>query len=128
MAHRVARIRDGVPCVNVYEVSDDFMKWPNLNVREFGDTASEEWALFIMNNRNAKFRDYTSRDCNHDNKYDIVHGPIANDDMVMLFRQFENRLIDFDMLKKGMIFKKMTNQYSFHTQKAIAILNKVGVL
>lgn len=128
MAVRVARIRDGSPFVNAYEVPDDFMACSELNTRDFGDTASEEWALFVMNNRNARFRDYASRECNHDNKYDIVRGPVADDDMAMLFRQYENRLIDFAMLKNGMTYKKMTNQYSFHTQRAIALLKKVDVL
>ena len=128
MARRVARIRDGAPCINVYEVPDDFMQLPELNIRDFGETASQEWAFFVMNNRNAKFRDYASRECNHDNKYDIVRGPVADDDMAMLFRQYENHLIDFEMLKKGMTYKKMTNQYSFHTQRAIALLKKVDTI
>ena len=30
------------------------------------------------------------------------------------------------MLASGMIYKKTTNQYSFHTQKAIGLLRKVS--
>ena len=128
MARRVARIRDGAPCINVYEVPDDFMQLPDLNIRDFGETASQEWAFFVMNNRNSKSCDYASRECNHDNKYDIVRGPVADDDMAMLFRQYENHLIDFEMLERGMTYKKMTNQYSFHTQRAIALLKKVDTI
>lgn len=51
----------------------------------------------------------------------------ANDDMAVLFRQYENGLITFANMVNGMIYKKTTNQYSFHTEKAISFLQKVGV-
>lgn len=57
----------------------------------------------------------------------MVIGPIANDDMAVLFRQYENGVITFDNMVSGMIYKKTTNQYSFHTEKAISLLRKVGV-
>ena len=60
-----------------------------------------------------------------DNKYDIVIGPIANDAMAVLFRQYENGMIDFDTMLKGMEYKETTNQYSFHTEKAVQLLKKV---
>ena len=47
-----------------------------------------------------------SLQCNLDNKYDIVAGAVADDDMAMLFRQYQNELIDFETLVKRMIFKK----------------------
>ena len=71
--------------------------------------------------------DYSDPECNLDNKYDIVIGPIADDDMALLFRQYENGMITFENMLSGMIYKKTTNQYSFHTEKAIALLKKVGV-
>lgn len=37
-----------------------------------------------MNNRNKYFTDYGNTNCNFDCKYDIVTGPIANDDMAVL--------------------------------------------
>ena len=59
-------------------------------------------------------------------KYDIVIGPVADDNMALLFRQYEHEIIDFDTLLKGMIYKKTSSQYSFHTEKSIALLRKVG--
>ena len=73
------------------------------------------------------FSDFSAPECNFDNKYDIVIGPIANDDMALLFRQYENGMITFENMLGGMIYKETTNQYSFHTQKAISLLRKVGV-
>lgn len=53
-------------------------------------------------------------------------GPIANDDMAVLFRQYENGIITFESMVRGMVYKETTNQYSFHTEKAISLLKKVG--
>lgn len=57
----------------------------------------------------------------------MVIGPIANDDMAVLFRQYENGVITFENMVNGMIYKETTNQFSFHTEKAISLLKKVGV-
>lgn len=62
--------------------------------------------------------------------YDIEHTlslDDAVDNLALLFRQYENGMITFENMLSGMIYKKTTNQYSFHTEKAIALLKKVGV-
>lgn len=82
----------------------------------------------LSHNRSREFKDIASEECNLDNKYDLVIGPVANDDLALLFRQFSNGLIDVDTLVREMKFKKLTNQYSFHTKKAIAYLRKEGIL
>ena len=78
-----------------------------------------------MNNRNRKFDDIKNMLCNRDNKYDIVIGPVADDNMALLFRQYENEIIDFSALIKGLIYKKVSSQYSFHTYKSIKLLKRV---
>lgn len=126
MAKRVAKIYGGIPIVNIYEIGD-ILGNDELNVRKFDEQPSEEWARFVMNNRSRGFTDYSSPECNLDNKYDIVVGPVADDDMAMLFRQYQNEIITFENLISGMTFRKTTNQYSFHTERAVALLRKVGV-
>ena len=128
MAKRVARIYGGNPIVNIYKIDDGFFKSSSLNIKNFGSVPSESWALFVMNNRNKLFTDFDSINCNFDCKYDIVCGPVADDDMTMLFRQYQNNLISFESLMKGMAFKEFTSQYSFHTEKAIQLLKKEGTL
>ena len=49
MAARVSKIYGGFPVVNIYEIDDDF-----------GIQTTEEWAKFIMNNRNRTFTDEKS--------------------------------------------------------------------
>lgn len=127
MANRVARIYGGLPVLNVFEIDTSFVDSSDLNIKNFGLQTSEEWAEFVMNNRNRKFDDFANLKCNFDNKYDVVIGPIANDDMAVLFRQYENGVISFENMVSGMIYKETTNQYSFHTERALNLLKKVGV-
>lgn len=125
MAERVCRIYGGVPVVNIFEISDDYKKEQNLNIMDFGKQTTEEWALFVMNNRNREYTDIHNPLYNGDNKYDIVTGPVADDNMALLFRQYENAVIDFETLLKGMIYKQTSSQYSFHTERAVRLLRKV---
>lgn len=125
MAKRVARIYGGSPIVNSFEIQDDFRKLSNIKIKDFGIQTTEEWAKFVMNNRNRTFTDEANTLCNKDDKYDIVIGPVADDNMALLFRQYENEIIDFETLLKGMIYKKTSSQYSFHTEKSIRLLRKV---
>lgn len=121
MAMRVSSIYGGEPIVNSYFFDEKNLKNPKLNIRVF-DKPSVEWALFVTNNRNK----ILSGEHNIDSKYDIVVGPVADDDLSLLFRQFTNGFIDETALKKGMEFRKLTDQYSFHTDKAIEFLTKMG--
>lgn len=127
MAVRVSKIYGGKPCVSVFEVPDNVFENTELNCLQFGNKVSKEWAVFVNNNRNRAFNNFQSLECNLDCKYDIVVGPIADDDLALLFRQFANEFINLDMLVEGMRYKELTNQYSFHTDKAINFLSKVGV-
>ena len=103
----------------------NYLKEEGMEVKDFGTYTTAEWAKFVMNNRNRAFIDEKDVLCNKDNKYDIVIGPVADDNMALLFRQYENEMIDFDTLLKGMIYKKTSSQYSFHTEKSIKLLRKV---
>lgn len=126
MAVRVVKIYGGNPVINIYEIDDAFREIAELTVKDFGNETSEEWAKFVMNNRSRKLLPSENILSNHDNKYDIVIGPVADDNMALLFRQYENKMIDFKTLLDGMIYKKTSSQYSFHTEKAIQCLRKVG--
>ena len=125
MAIRVAKIYGKKPIVNVYEIADNFKDLDNLKIKNFGIETTEEWAKFVMNNRSRFFTDTKNTLCNKDNKYDIIIGPVADDNMALLFRQYENEIIDFQTLLRGMIYKKTSSQYSFHTENSVKLLRKV---
>lgn len=128
MATRVSRIHGGTPVINVYELNESDITASELKVKDFGDTTSPAWAKFVKINRDRRFFEISSFDCNLDNKYDIVIGPIADDNMALFFRQYENGMISFENMLLGMIYKKTTNQYSFHTERAIRMLRKIEAI
>jgi hypothetical protein len=127
MANRVSRIYGGSPCINVYEFDETVLQTKKLNIRIF-DKPTKEWALFVINNRNRGFAQTSDEECNMDLKYDLVIEPVANDDLALLFRQFSEGMIGVDILVREMEFKKLTDQYSFHTEKALGYLKKAGTL
>ncbi len=127
MAVRISKIHGGKAIVNIYEIADDFMTEERLSIRNFGTEVTTEWAKFVMNNRNRYYSDFADPLCNFDNKYDVVAGPIANDDLAFVFRQYQRGLMSLKNLLVELEYKEVTNQYSFHTERALQLLKKVGV-
>jgi len=126
MAKRTARIFGGFPVVTAFTFDGSALSKHDLSVKTYYEPTAE-WALFVLNNRNRNFRDHADLNSNQDNKYDIVIGPVANDDIALLFRTFTNGYIDIDALVKGMKYRKLNDQYSFHTDRAITLLSKMEV-
>ncbi|WP_407845694.1 DUF3990 domain-containing protein [Clostridium tetani] len=84
-----------------------------LNKKSF-ELPTKEWTIFVLNNRDRNFKEINSINYNIDNKYDIVAGSVADDDLALLFRTFTRGLIDINVLVKEISYKKFSNQYSFH--------------
>jgi hypothetical protein len=126
MARRTVRIFGGVSVVTSFMYDEISVSKGELSVKAFSNP-NAEWAMFVLNNRNRDFRTDTDSNNNHDNKYDIVTGPVANDDIALLFRTFASGYIDLEALIKGMKYKRLNDQYSFHTERAVALLSKEGV-
>ena len=120
----VARTGKGVCTISSFSFDESLMEASTLKVKTFNGY-SEEWAEFILNNRNRDFKDINSEKCNFDNKYDLVIGPVADDDIIVLFRTFMDGLIDIDTLIKELTYKELTDQYSFHTSEALKYLKGV---
>ena len=113
---KVEQLEYGHPIVLQYEVNVDDLK--QLNVLRF-DSYSEEWAKFILANRNN-----TSTKPAHD--FDIVIGPIADDRVGLQLWKYETHSIDLPTLVKNLQYMKgVTIQYFFGTVRAINILKKI---
>ena len=119
------RMKIGMPVVNVFELDESIFQDKNIRIKKFSNIPSEEWARFILNNRDISFKNMDSLECNVDNKYDLVIGPVADDDIIVLFRTFVNGLIDIDTLIRELTYKELTDQYSFHTEKSLKYLKGV---
>ena len=113
---KVEQLESGTPTILTFEVDENRML--SLKVLRFDDY-SEEWAKFILLNRNN-----ASRQPAHD--YDIVIGPIANDRGGGQLWKYENQSTDFPTLVHNLRnMKGITFQYFFGTERAIKILKRL---
>ncbi|MDR0842742.1 MAG: DUF3990 domain-containing protein [Acidobacteriota bacterium] len=112
----------GVPTVLVFEL--DERKLADVSTLIF-DTPCADWAHFVINNRNRKWHDDDDPLSNHDAKYDVVEGPVANDDIATTFALFVRGILDDGQLIQQLAYKKLNHQISFHTERALTLLCKV---
>ena len=112
MAKRTATIYGGEPTVSEFEFDESGLT--ELSVKQF-DEPNEEWALFVLANRSKENQQPT-------HSFDIVIGPVADDDIAQLFRNFNDGYINLAMLVEGLKYKKISSQYFFHTETAIKYL------
>lgn len=116
-AKKAEQLHCDTPCVTEFECNELLMK-SELRVLEFEDY-SKEWAEFVLDNRKNRTRQNI-----HD--YDVVYGPIANDDVGLLIRRLTAGLIDVDKFLNELKYKKgITYQYFFATEKSIKYLERV---
>ena len=114
MARRTASIYGGSAVVTQFEFDETALSDSTLSIKRF-EEPNEEWALFVMANR--------SRERQHPvHEHDIVIGPVADDTIATLFRNFDDGIIDLPMLVKGLKYKKISSQYLFLTHKSVAYL------
>lgn len=109
-ALRKLRTPEQCTYVNVYELDRNALK--DLNVLWF-DEPTEEWIDFVMRNR----QDELYR---HD--YDVVYGPVANDNVYVQFGLYEQGFISKATLLAGLKVYKLVDQMLFHTEKALQLL------
>ena len=121
MAHRTVKRFGGSPYVMTYDFNDADLE--RFTLRRF-EKPTVEWAMFVMANRRGVL---DAQEHNLDNKFDVVVGPIANDDLALLFRQFSRGLLTVEMLMREMQYKELTVQYSFHTQQVVSLLKLIEV-
>ena len=127
MARRTTRIQGcGKPRVTAFELDNDW-RTRGLSILEFS-RPNHDWARFVTNNRDYDFKDVFSPECNRVNQYDIVVGPVADDQIVASFQLYQDGRISIDELVERLRYKKLSNQYSFHTQNALELLKYLGVV
>lgn len=113
---KVEQLGTGTPIVMSYEIKDE--AWQRLRVLHF-DNYSEEWAKFIILNRNNP-TDHPAHD------YDVVIGPIADDRVGIQLWKYENHSIDLPTLVRNLQYiKGITIQYFFGTENAIKQLQRI---
>lgn len=113
-AQKVAtRRKEGKSIVNIYEFDEN--KLEKISVLKF-ENASEKWLDFVSANRTGEkiFTDY-----------DLVIGPVANDDVYQTFALYSSGLYIKEQAIDVLRIKKLYKQYVFKTQKAISYISFV---
>ena len=116
VATKCDRRRKTQGVVSYFEVADDFLETRELKIRIFRG-ADEAWARFVEANR---------RDVDYRHEYDIVYGPVANDQVYASFALYESELIDFSELLNRLKVRKLTDQVLFHTERSLSLLKYIG--
>lgn len=99
--------------VNVYEYDQSLEA--SLKVLDF-PKASDEWVDFVMANR-------TDKNYTHD--FDIVKGPVANDNVYAAFAFYESGLFNKEQLIVELKTYKLVNQILLHTEKSLPAISFV---
>ena len=117
MAKRTSVIFGGTPVLNQFVFDDKAAFSDNkLRIKVFSEP-NEEWAVFVLSNRNRNNKQPT-------HNYDLVVGPVADDTIATLFRNFNDGIIDLPTLVNGLKYKNVSSQYLFATDKAIQYLRR----
>ena len=102
--------------VSIFDIRDDYLQLPEFRICVF-KKADEDWARFVEANR---------RNPNYEHDYDLIFGPVANDQVYASFALYESDLIDFAELINRLKVRKLTDQVLFHTEKALSLLKYAG--
>lgn len=106
----------GAPIIQRYEFEEGLLRDDTLKVKIFNGV-SIEWALFILQNREAMGKKV--------HNYDIVVGPVADDGVVYQMNLYSQHIITVEQLVEGLTYRKLNSQYFFGTKQAISNLKKL---
>lgn len=104
------RREEGVPIISVFNFNEDELD--RLNVLSF-ESANSEWLSYISLNRTDK----TAED-----SYDIVTGPVANDQAIRTVNNYLKGYFTEDIAIQILLPQNLKDQYVFKTNKALSIL------
>ena len=97
---------NGVPTISVFEF--DIQVQAQLDVLAF-DSPDRNWLKFVVANRSGK----------ETRQYDIVLGPVANDQTIRTVNDFINGYLTEDIAIQLLLPQKLKDQYAFKTEKAL---------
>ena len=105
-----ARREEGVPIISVFSFDEN--EFEELDVLIF-DGANKEWLRYVAAHRTDKSIKDT---------YDIVAGPVANDQAIRTVNNYLKGYFTEDIAIQLLLPQKLKDQYVFKTEKALSIL------
>ena len=119
MAQKKALLFGGEPTITRYEFDEEAAKADADIAYLRYEHYCTEWGQFVHMNRNNKTRALL-------HSYDIIYGPIANDDIGFQMRRVDANLIDWKQFVKELEHKGgETFQYFFGTKRSLKYLKKL---
>lgn len=109
------RRKAGEPIVTFYEF-DETMSNEGIKVLHF-ESANKEWLNFVTQNRK---RTYIG------DKYDVVIGPVANDNTMSVINDYMLGSISEETALLLLMPQKLSDQYAFLTAKGLSLLRTGG--
>ena len=110
------RKKCGRSTVNIYALDERIFE--KVNVLNF-ESADEAWLDFVAENRSGKYEGES---------YDIVYGPVANDDVYTTFTLYTAGVLSKEQTIDALKIKKLYNQLVFATDKALSYLKFIGTV
>lgn len=111
-----ARKKEGESTVSIYEFDDT--KLYDLSVLSF-EAADEKWLDFVSDNRNGSVLN---------EEYDIIYGPVANDDIFRTFILYTTGVLTKEQTLEALKIKKLYNQYVFKNDNALKHLRFINAV
>lgn len=111
------RRKEGEKSVSIYEI-DKGRAFAECSVLRF-DSANEAWLDFVSENRSGKYSGKV---------YDLVFGPVANDDVYTTFTLYSAGVLTKEQTLSALKIKKLYNQLVLSSEKALSYLKFIGTV
>ena len=112
IAIRIRQRRYDFGCVSHFQIDQAVLVNAGLKVKRFA-TADSEWFDFVMDNRHT---------FGFEHDYDIVMGPVANDNVYETLTLFEDGTISKPEAIARLKAYKLVDQLLFHTPRSLEFL------
>lgn len=104
------RREEGIPIISVFNIQQNDLE--KLSILKF-ESANQKWLRYIATNRtDNKAEDF----------YDIVIGPVANDQAIRTVNNYLKGYFNEDIAIQLLLPQKLRDQYNFKTEKALSML------
>ena len=111
------RKNEGIKQVSIYEIDEEKI-FEECSVLRF-DFANEAWLDFVSQNRNGNY---------NGEAYDIIYGPVANDDVYTTFTLYQAGALSKEQTLEALKIKKLYDQMVFASEKSLSFLKFVGTV
>lgn len=111
------RRRDGEKIVSIYELNEQIV-FTKCSLLRF-DTPNEAWLDFVSENRAGNYKG---------KEYDIIYGPVANDDVYTTFTLYNANVLTKEQTLEALKIKKLYNQLVLTSEKALSYLKFTGTV